>query len=83
MSIREKMKEQLEESGLWPNEADAVMTRAEAAPMLACMKDHWTRDAATYLPSLFVVTWISVKAVAIDYLKETAPQHFALAVLQG
>lgn len=83
MTIREKMEEMLVDHMLWPDEAKAVVAAAEKDEVLDAMQGRWGQDTEGYPPQVVVATWISVKHVAVEWLKANKPQHFALMALDA
>ncbi len=80
MTIRETMEAKLQEHGLWPDEATAIMNAVELEETQDSMKHRWSDDADGYPPQLLVVVWIMVKASAAKWLEENKPMHWAKAL---
>jgi hypothetical protein len=86
MTIEEKVKDMLVEHGLWDNEAVIVVEKAKEAPNLVSMiegHDRWADDVSGYPTGLLATVFVSVKYIAIDWLKAEKPMHFALPMLEG
>lgn len=81
-SFRNFFTVKLVNSGLWYREAEAVMEQIEDVKGAESMKGRWNDRVADYPPVMSSVLWLHVRHAAIDYLKATKPQHFALAVLE-
>lgn len=82
MTFETFISEQLEAHGLWPDEATDVVTIAKAHNHLDAMSGRWKDDMAGYPPAIGSTLWVSVKLIALKYLRETKPQHFAIGMLQ-
>ena len=78
MTIREKFLADLEGHGLWPNEAKAVMDIVEAEKHTQGVK--WNDDITAYPTSMLAALRMNIWTAAADYLKKTAPMHFALPI---
>ena len=82
-TIRKHIEETLVNHGLWPNEAEQVMNHVVELPENVSMRDRWEHDTEDYPPSIVTLAWMSAKETAIEHLKKTNPQHFALWLLEG
>lgn len=82
MSINDKLAQQLVEHGLWPHEAQAVMTELKAHKSSAAMQGRWDDDAE-FQTHLIAVLLISAKTQAIKWIDRNAPQHFARSNLDA
>ncbi len=82
-TIREAMAERLIAHGIWPAEAEAILDVAADHRMLEPMQGRWGNSTADYPEVLQGVTWLSVGAIAVGWLTENKPDHFALIILQG
>jgi hypothetical protein len=80
-SIYDTMKRMLESFGCWPNEAVAILDRAKTDAGCLPMASRWQDRADGYESSMMTILWMAVKMVAIDYLRETKPRHFAITML--
>ena len=78
-TVRGTIEEALVNHGLRPDEAKAVVDRFAKSP--GCEAVKWGDPAEAHPKELLAVLWISAKSIAIEYLKETKPTHFALGVL--
>ena len=80
MTIREMMETKLQENGLWPDEATAIMEAIEDEKCAESMKGRWKDAADGYPPQLFAVSWMVVQAVAAKWLEANKPMHWARAM---
>lgn len=79
MTIRQKIANNLVQHGLWEKEAETVLAKlAEGHPE---MEGRWNESTEMYPAALLAALWMAAKVLAIDYLKETTPTHFALHIL--
>jgi len=92
MTFREKMIELLVGCGCWPAEATAIMDVAEAdkddpqsegGDPLVSMRGRWNDQVEDYPPQMIVVTWMLVRMLAVRYLTESKPKHFAIPILKA
>jgi len=77
MTIREMMETKLQENGLWPDEATAIMDAIEDEKCAESMNGRWKDAADGYPPQLFAVSWMVVQTVAAKWLEENKPMHWA------
>lgn len=78
MTIRKYFEDKLEAHGLWPNEVQAVMNAEVAKKESEGVK--WSDPTDAYPPTLLVALEVSIWRTTRDYLRETAPLHFALPI---
>lgn len=71
------MKQRLEEHGLWPDQADAVMEAVCADPDNCAMSGRWDDETADYSPQTIVIVWMSARAHAVKWIDANRPRHFA------
>lgn len=83
MTIRKKLETELENHGLWPSEAVAVMTELEADEASKPMRGRWNEDETAYPPQLFAVVLMSAKSKAVGWIDRNAPMHFARDILES
>lgn len=78
-TVEQKITELLEERGLFPDEAAAIVaiTKTENSPAI-----HWSDHVEDYPEPVLVTLWTYARQTAIKHLRETAPEHFCLAVLE-
>lgn len=81
MTLKERLASELEQHGLWPDEANTVMDTVAQVP--GEMQTRWGDDENGYPPHILRVLWLPVKDAAIKYLEENKPKHFALSVLRA
>lgn len=69
--------DRLEASGLWPEEAAAILDEAKQRPETKDMTGRWDHVAGNYPPILVNILWVTVKHVAKEWLAQHAPLHWA------
>ena len=82
MKIRNLLQQKLEDKGLWPQEAQAVLKAAEANPANQPMQKRWEDDSEDYPTALLSLLLIGVEHEAVRWLKANKPQHFALKMFE-
>ena len=71
----------LEDGGLWPIEADAVVELLMELPeMVETMKDRWFDKMDGYPPQMKSVLWMSACDAAVTWIDANKPKHWARAV---
>lgn len=80
MTIREKMTRLLEDNGLMPDQAQAIMELAIVDVSLESMVTRWNDESEGYPPQLFGAIWYPIKKVAVEWIDANIPQHFARAI---
>lgn len=81
MTIKEKMSAMLVDSGLWPNEATAVLDALAVDPEQQAMAHRWNDDAEGYPPQLHTALWMTVSRAAVAWIDANKPMHFARMML--
>lgn len=76
MTVRELMIKRLVDLGLWPDQAEGVIEAARVHKMFSGLGLRWSTPVDEYPASLATVVWISVRAVAREWLAEHAPGHW-------
>lgn len=82
MTIRKKMEEDLINHGLWPDEAVIILNNARESKVLESMEERWEEDTGGYPTQLLAAVWMSIKPIALDWIKTNKPQHFARFMLE-
>lgn len=82
-TIREHAAKYLEGRGLWPDEAHAVVLKAEQSQILEGMTARWDEATDCYPPMLMRVVEVSLDAVAVEWIDANKPRHFARAMFAG
>nr|WP_229650533.1 hypothetical protein [Vibrio splendidus]MCC4883202.1 hypothetical protein [Vibrio splendidus] len=72
ITVREVMQQRLESNGMFDTQAIAVIKTAEAE--MTSMAGNWGKEADGYPKAVIVMTWLSVKAIALKWIEENAPQ---------
>jgi len=66
----------LQEHGLWPREAKAILDRL-AADKDCVLNEVMLRQIEGYPPQLLNVGWAVVSKMALEYIDEACPKHWA------
>ena len=79
MTILKRLTEQLQQKGMFPDDAQNIMSRAveqsqNRKSALYPMKSRWDDDAEGYPPQLLAITWVAIKAIALEWIDEHYPQ---------
>ena len=77
MTIMEWTKGMLEENGLWPQEAEAVVAAMSDELTMKAMACRWDDPVDDYPPHIFAVIGISAKRQALEWIDRNKPEHFA------
>jgi hypothetical protein len=79
MTIQKFLLEKLEEKGLWIEEAEALLEIAKQSPKLAPMKNRLLETVEQHAPVVIILTLMATESIALEWLKENAPDHFAIS----
>ena len=77
MTIREKLQKELEDCGLFPDQATEVIDRYVTSEMGAPMCSRMNDNPADYPGQVIAATWIGIKVTALSWIDETIPEHWA------
>jgi hypothetical protein len=77
MKIREKAVKILVEHGMFENQAIEIIERYLASPLGEPMLGRIDDDEKDCHPTLFVPVWIAIKQVALEWIDEKKPKHWA------
>jgi hypothetical protein len=85
MKIRAKLEKMLFESGLWEEEAKAIVDafEKEDPSRNEAVKEALNKDFEGYGPQgqiLLNIAYVSVKATAFEWLTKNKPQHWARGI---
>jgi hypothetical protein len=75
-SIYSHLRTQLYDSGLFENQADAVLANLVARKDNS-MSGRWNDRVSAYPPAMLGVLWVSAKAEALKWIDSTMPLHWA------
>ena len=75
--------EALEAHGLWPKEAEEVMSMAKKDPENIEMLERWDNPARDYPAQLYQTVWINISDHAVQYIDANKPNHIARNLLVG
>ena len=78
MTFKETITKNLENSGLWPDEAKAIFSKIEADPANEAMRGRWNEDTSGYPAVMLNVLALTTKTNAHEWLLANKPQHWAL-----
>jgi hypothetical protein len=77
MTFAQTLIQKLEDMGLWPKEASAILDAAKLAPASKPMTGRWDDPVENYPPVMLNVVWFTVKSTAKKWLAQHAPLHWA------
>lgn len=77
MTISEKLLKMLDENGVFENEAKAIVERYTQHPLGAAMRGRMNDQLNNCPASVMVATWMGVKKVAVEWMDENCPEHWA------
>lgn len=77
MKFREKAVKTLYSQGLFEDQAKEIVEKYINSPAGELMKDRMDDDESGYPAQFFSVIWIGVKVVAVDWIDENCPKHWA------
>lgn len=77
MKIREKLVKSLHDRGLFETEAKGVIKLYEDSPLGEAMKGRMDDDESDYPPQIFIGTWMGVCKIAVQWIDENKPEHWA------
>jgi len=80
-TIKEEFRIKLISHGLWPHEANEVLTLAMTHESLEPMLKRWDDGISEYPAQAIHVAWMLVKRIALDWINANKPSHFAKALL--
>lgn len=83
MTLHRHIQNLLEGHGVWPDESKEIMERVIARETLMAMRGRWDQSFEDYPEPMVNLVWVQAKEVAVAYLKERKPGHFAIAILTG
>ncbi len=81
-TIESKLRQLLEQHGLWPQEVDAVIAAMKSDEITKSMAQRWNDDADGYPPQMMAVLWTSAKRQAREWIDANKPKHFARAMFE-
>jgi len=77
ITTRDSMLKHLVTHGLFANQAEDIVKRYEESKDGEPMKGRWDSATEGYPPTLLAVLRISINVVAVEYIDENCPGHFA------
>lgn len=77
MTIREKVAGMLFERGLFESEAQAVIEKYVASEIGKEMSGRMDDGVEDYPESVITVTWMGIKRMALEWIDENCPMHWA------
>lgn len=76
MTVEERIQEMLEQKGMFESQAKAVIAAAKESDLLKDSGLHWSSDVCDYPETFLVTLWMSVCAIANDWIEENCPKAF-------
>lgn len=77
MRFHDKMLQELQNHGLWEDEAKAVLDAVKFAPTSEPFVGRWRDEVEDYPPVVWNLLWIGAKKEAARWLAENKPEHWA------
>lgn len=71
-TLKAKIQELLVSHGLWPQEAEQVFARIEAAPSNDSMKQRWNDSPDAYPPNFWRFCGLGLSTTLLNGLKRTS-----------
>lgn len=76
MTIRQKLIDDLFSSGLWRDEAEAIVEKYLKHELSEDIRGRIDEDAAQYPSAFYDVVWLTVKPVVVEWIDENKPNHW-------
>jgi len=73
-SLETKLSKMLEENGMFPNDAKAVVEAMKAAPENETMKERWGDSWQDYPSAILSLAWLSAKEYALKWIDTNHPK---------
>lgn len=83
MTIEEKMKELLENHGMWADGLEHTLKAMKEDALLEDMRNRWNDSVDDYPQPLISVVWLNVRSIALKWVDENCPQAFYRPLLAG
>jgi hypothetical protein len=77
MKIRDWFILDLNSRGLWPDQSEAVMAKAENDSLLMVMKGRWNDDTSDYPSQLLRTVGVSIDDITVAWIDANCPKHWA------
>lgn len=74
MTFEQFMRERLTNSGMFPNQVNAVVERVKAAPENEAMAQRWNDDVSGYPSQMLGIAWLTAKRHALAYIDAECPK---------
>ncbi len=74
MTVEEKIKEMLYDSGMSEKQCEEVIKRVKSCKIEEKMINRWNDSVENYPNVLIKQLWIHTKHVAFEYMDETCPE---------
>lgn len=74
MTFEQNMKMLLEQSGMFPEQAQEVIELSKTDNINESMKGRWSDDVEGYPPMMVKVLWMSTKTIALQWIDENLPE---------
>ena len=83
-TIEGKIKQMLEDNGMFPQQAQAVIDMAKARPdLFPDMERRWADRAEDYPTSLIAVLWLGIKGLAVEWIDANLPKAWYRPMFTG
>lgn len=74
VTFEQRVTEQLVASGLFPDQAGEILSRAKVDLSLKAMVDRWNETTEDYPDVVFTALWLSIERIALQWIDANAPQ---------
>ena len=84
MTLEQKMRELLEQHGMWSDGLEATMKEAKESDLLKdTMRERWNDDVEGYPQTLVVALWLNVRSLALNWVDANCPEAWYRPMLAG
>ena len=76
MTFEDKIKELLENHGMFGRQITEVLSYAKNHELLKTIEGKWHEDIEGYPQTMVTVIWLSMKVIVIEWIDAECPQAF-------
>ncbi len=77
VTIRDYLRKEIYDRGIFENQVDAIMAMIVPEGATAPLHDILEKSIKGYPDMVLMMSWITVKKIAADWLRDNTPQHWA------
>lgn len=77
MKIREKAVEALVQNGMFEDQAAEIIEMYLKSSLGKMVRERFDDEESDYPPELFVAVWFGIKKIALQWIDEKKPKHWA------